>query len=121
MVEARPAPAALSFISSREEEPGRTARIVFLADAHAARPESAVVEVTLLVGPEGTTVKAAARPLAEYGMRAPDAEGTASGCTPCQVTRTKLGFVPYSRGLATGNSIFAVRCLAEALGGQPGK
>lgn len=61
MVEARPAPAALSFISSREEEPGRTARIVFLADAHAARPESAVVEVTLLVGPEGTTVKAAAR------------------------------------------------------------
>ncbi len=110
----------LAFVSSREEEGGRAARIVLLADAHAARPESAVVEVSLLAGPVGTTVKAVGRPLAEYGMRAPDAEG-ASGCTPCQITQTKFGFVQYSRGLATGNSIAAVRCLAEALEGQTGK
>ncbi|MHB8798548.1 MAG: hypothetical protein ACYDBY_08830 [Thermoanaerobaculia bacterium] len=110
----------LAFVSSREVEPGRSARIVLLADAHAARPESAVVEVSLLSGEAGTTVKAAGRSLAEYGMRAPDAEGAATGCTPCQLTQAKFGFVQYSRGLATGNAIQAVRCLAEALGGQTG-
>lgn len=111
----------LALVSSREEEPGRSARIVLLADAHAPRPESAVVEVSLLAGAAGTTVKAVGRPLAEYGMRAPDAEGAASGCTPCQRTQAKFGFVQYSRGLAAGNAIFAVRCLAEALDGQAGR
>jgi|GEM_PF-1444074 hypothetical protein len=110
----------LALVSSREVEPGRSARIVLLADAHAARPESTVVEVSLLAGEAGTTVKAVGRSLAEYGMRAPDAEGAASGCTPCQRTQAKFGFVQYSRGLATGNAIQAVRCLVEALGGQAG-
>ena len=110
----------LAFVSSREEEPGRSARIVLLADARAARPESAVVEVSLLAGGAGTTVKAVGHPRAEYGMRAPDAEASGSGCTPCQQAQAKFGFVQYSRGLATGNAIQAVRCLADALGGQTG-
>lgn len=110
----------LAFVSSREEEPGRSARIVLLADARAARPESAVVVVSLLAGEAGTTVKAVGHSLAEYGMKAPDAEGAGSGCTPCQQAQAKFGFVQYSRGLATGNAIQAVRCLAEALGGQSG-
>jgi hypothetical protein len=110
----------LAFVSSREDEPGRSARIVLLADAHAARPESSVVEVSLLAGEAGTTVRAVGHPLAEYGMKAPDAEEGGSGCTPCQQAQAKFGFVQYSRGLATGNAIQAVRCLAEALGGQAG-
>ncbi len=108
----------LAFVSSREDEPGRSARLVLLADAHAARPESAVVEVSLLAGEAGTTVKAVGHSLAEYGMKAPDAEQTGPGCTPCQQAQAKFGFVQYSRGLATGNAIQAVRCLAEALQGQ---
>lgn len=108
----------LAFVSSREDEPGRSARLVLLADARAPRPESAIVEVSLLAGEAGTTVKAVGRSLAEYGMRAPDAEGAASGCTPCQQAQAKFGFVQYSRGLATGNAIQAVRCLAEAMGGN---
>jgi hypothetical protein len=110
----------LAFVSSREDEPGRSARLVLLADARAPRPESAVVEVSLLAGEAGTTVKAVGHSLAEYGMRAPDAEGAASGCTPCQQAQAKFGFVQFSRGLATGNAIQAVRCLADALGGQVG-
>jgi hypothetical protein len=110
----------LAFVSSREEEPGRSARLVLLADARAPRPESAVVVVSLLAGEAGTTVKAVGHSLAEYGMRAPDAEGAGSGCTPCQQAQAKFGFVQYSRGLATGNAIQAVRCLAEAMGGQVG-
>jgi hypothetical protein len=108
----------LAFVSSREEEPGRSARLVLLADARAPRPESAMVEVSLLAGEAGTTVKAVGRSLAEYGMRAPDAEGAASGCTPCQQAQANFGFVQFSRGLATGNAIQAVRCLADALQGQ---
>lgn len=110
----------LALVSSREDEPGRSARLVLLADAHAARPESAVVEVSLLAVETGTTVKAVGHSLAEYGMRAPDAEEVGSGCTPCQQAQAKFGFVQYSRGLATGNAIQAVRCLAEALQGRAG-
>lgn len=108
----------LAFVSSHEREPGRSAQIVLLADAHALRPESAVVEVSLLAGEAGTTVKVVGRPLAEYGMKAPDAEQTGPGCTPCQQAQASFGFVQFSRGLATGNAIQAVRCLAEALEGR---
>jgi hypothetical protein len=76
------------------------------------------VEVSLLAGEAGTTVKTVGHSLAEYGMRAPDAEGAAPGCKPCQQAQAKSGFVQYSRGLATSNAILAVRCLAEALKGQ---
>lgn len=108
----------LAFVGSHEREPGRSLQLVLLADARAPRPESAVVEVSLLAGAAGTTVKVAGRPLAEYGMKAPDAEQTGPGCTPCQQAQATFGFVQFSRGLATGNAIQAVRCLAEALEGR---
>lgn len=76
------------------------------------------MEVLLLAGEAGTTVKAVGHSLAESGMRSPDAEGSASGRKPCQEAQAKSGFVQYRPGLATGNAIVAVRCLAEALEGQ---
>lgn len=109
----------LSIASSRADEKSRSARIVLVADWLAPRPESALVEVRLDPGPEGTIARTEAHPLAEYGMRAPDAEGSSSGCVPCARAQAKAGLVQYSRGLAMGNMIRATSCLADALTGTP--
>jgi len=108
-----------SIASARADEKDGSARFVLVADWQAPRPESALVEVRLTPGGEGTSVRIDSHSLAEYGMRAPDAEGSGSGCLPCAQAQAKAGLVQYSRGLAMGNMIRAASCLADALSGTP--
>ena len=108
----------LALVSSRADEKTGSARIVLMGDWRVPRPESALVEVRLEPSPDGTAVQIESHALAEYGMKAPDAEGGEGGCTPCAHARGKAGFVQYSRGLAMGNAIRATRCLVEVLEGK---
>ncbi len=108
-------------VYSTTVDPERThATLVLLADWRAPRPESSLVTLDLRASPAGVEACIEAHPLAEYGMRPPEAGagGGAPSCLPCAAARAEIKTYHYSHSLAAGNAIRVRKCIREALTGS---